>query len=269
MNPSLSVVIPAYNEASRLGKTLFTVLQYLDAIDDGAELIVIDDGSTDATAEIAEQCFAGAARASTQLIRVRPNRGKGYAVRTGLLAARAPVALFSDADLSTPITEAPKVIEPIRQGNTDIVFGSRARDPSLIGVRQPWRREQSGRIFNLIVRLATRLPFQDTQCGFKAFRMIVCRPVIEAALIDRFGFDVELLYVAHLAGLRLVEQPVRWDHNDGSKVGLLRDSLRMLDEVRAIRRQALRNCYQDAIDRSRACSELQPAYSQPLSASTI
>jgi glycosyltransferase involved in cell wall biosynthesis len=245
MNHSLSVVIPAYNEALRLGRSLGNVLNYLEDLEEESELIVVDDGSTDETASIASKCFEAARRVRTRLIRGERNRGKGFAVRAGLLAAQAPIALFSDADLSTPITETPKVLSPIRNGDADIVFGS--RDRTLIGVRQPWRREQSGRVFNLIVRLATHLPFTDTQCGFKAFRMASCRPIIKAARIDRFGFDVELLYVAHLAGLSLLEQPVRWDHNEGSKVGLLRDSLRMLNEVRTIRHNARTRRYHSVL----------------------
>ena len=143
----------------------------------------------------------------------------------------ADVALFSDADLSTPITEAPKLVEPIVNGQFDVTFGSRALDRKLIGVHQPWRREQGGRVFNLVVRLATGLPFWDTQCGFKAFRMSVCRPLVEAATVDRFGFDVELLYLAFRAGLKLKEVPVRWDHNEGSKISLFSDSFRMVNEV--------------------------------------
>ena len=208
MSPSLSVIIPAYNEAARLRKTLLIVVDYLNAHTRESELIVVDDGSRDETAEVAERSITEAASSTTvsaKVIRNQPNRGKGHAVRTGLLAARAPFALFSDADLSTPITETPKLIAPIERGLYDLTFGSRALDRSLIGVHQPWRREQGGRVINLIVRLATRLPFWDTQCGFKAFRMSVCRPLIEASTIDRFGFDVEYLYIAHLAGL-----PASW-----------------------------------------------------------
>jgi hypothetical protein len=164
-----------------------------------------------------------------------------------LLAARGEVALFSDADLSTPITEAPKLFEPILNNESDVTFGSRALDRSLIGVHQSWRREQGGRVFNLAVRLATGLPFWDTQCGFKAFNMSVCRPLVEAATVDRFGFDVELLYLAHRAGLRLREVPVRWDHNEGSKISLFSDSLKMLGEVGLIRQQARRGVYDAAI----------------------
>lgn len=252
MSLALSVIIPAYNEAARLDKTLEKVIAYLNEYDGETELIVVDDGSQDRTAEVARHAFAHAGRVEARVIRYEQNRGKGYAVRTGLLAARAPVALFSDADLSTPISETPKVVAPIQNGDYDLVFGSRALDRRLIGVRQPWRREQGGRIFNLIVRLATGLPFWDTQCGFKAFRMSVCRPIIEAATVDRFGFDVELLFVAHRAGLRLLERAVRWDHNEGSKVNVARDSLRMLDEVRAIRRNARAGIYDEAMARARA-----------------
>lgn len=250
MAPSLSIVVPAFNEAARIGATLHTILDYLNEHVHEGELIVVDDGSSDHTAEVAEQSFAHRGRVSARCIRYEQNRGKGYAVRTGLLAAQAPVALFSDADLSTPITETPKLVQPIEHGDRDVTFGSRALDRSLIGVHQPWRREQGGKVFNLIVRLATGMPFWDTQCGFKAFRMSACRPIVEAARIDRFGFDVELLYVAQMAGLRLDEIPVRWDHNDGSKISVMRDSLRMFNEVRDIRRAARRGVYAEAIKRA-------------------
>jgi glycosyltransferase involved in cell wall biosynthesis len=258
MNPSLSIIVPAYNEAARLGKSLGTILEYLGrSYPGGAELIVADDGSTDETARIAQESLARAGGTiKTQLIGGHPNRGKGHAVRAGLLSASAPIALFTDADLSTPITETPKLVEPIVQGGANLTFGSRALDRSLIGVHQPWRREQGGKVFNLIVRLATGLPFWDTQCGFKAFRMSVCRPIIEAATIDRFGFDVELIYIAHLAGLRLREIPVRWDHYGGSKIEVARDSWRMFNEVRLIRRQARGGLYEKAINHARqAASE--------------
>ncbi|HYX42164.1 MAG TPA: hypothetical protein VE821_10725, partial [Pyrinomonadaceae bacterium] len=167
------------------------------------------------------------------------------------LAARAPIALFSDADLSTPITETPKLAGGIRAGQYDLVFGSRALDRSLVGVHQPWSRELSGRFFNLMVRVATGLPFHDTQCGFKAFRMDVCRPLIAACVIDRFGFDVELLYVAHAAGLRLKEWPVRWNDAPGSKVNF-RTGLDGFAELREVRRQARQGIYDEAIKQTRA-----------------
>jgi glycosyltransferase involved in cell wall biosynthesis len=247
MSGSLSVVIPAYNEAVRLGNTLRTVVGYLRTDWPDAELIVVDDGSADDTAGLARKVLEESGTGRTSVISYKSNLGKGRAVRLGLLAARGSVALFSDADLSTPITETPKLVEPILKGECDVTFGSRALDRSLIGVHQPWRREQAGRVFNLAVRLATGLPFWDTQCGFKAFNMTLCRPLVEAATVDRFGFDVELLYLMHRARLRLREIPVRWDHYEGSKISLGSDSLRMLSEVGLIRQQARRGIYDNAI----------------------
>ena len=247
MSGSLSIVIPAYNEAVRLGKTLRTVVDYLRENWADSELILVDDGSADDTAALARKTFEDSGSVRTSVISYKSNLGKGRAVRLGLLAARGAVVLFSDADLSTPITEAPKLVDPILNGECDVTFGSRALDRSLIGVHQPWRREQGGRVFNLAVRLATGLPFWDTQCGFKAFNMTVCRPLVEAATVDRFGFDVELLYLSYRAGLRLREIPVRWDHYEGSKINLASDSFRMLSEVGLIRQQARRGLYDNAI----------------------
>src|SRR4029079_12122464 len=239
MLPAFSIVIPCFNEEARIGQTLRLTLDYLATNAPESELIVVNDGSTDATGGTAREGLKSA-QVATRLLENFPNRGKGAAVRSGLLAAREPIGLFSDADLSTPLTETPKLIEPIANGDVDIALGSRALDRSLIGVHQPWRREQGGRVFNLLVRVATGLPFWATQCGFKAFKMKTCRPIIEGATIDRFGFDVELLYVAHRAGLRLKEIPVRWDHAEGSKISFASDSVRMLSEVGRIRQQARR-----------------------------
>jgi dolichyl-phosphate beta-glucosyltransferase len=247
MTPSLSIIVPAYNEGARLGKSLRAIVDYLNGYAPEAELIVVDDGSTDHTASAAREGLTNSQNLRTSVISYRSNLGKGRAVRLGLLASRSDIALFTDADLSTPITETPKVVEPISRGECDLAFGSRALDRSLIGVHQPWRREQGGRVFNLAVRLATGLPFWDTQCGFKAFRMNVCRPLIEGATIDRFGFDVELLYLAYRAGLQLKEIPVRWNHAEGSKINFASDSLKMLSEVGRIRQQARRGVYDRAI----------------------
>ena len=232
--PPFSVAIPCYNEAARIGETVRATLDYLAAESTDAELVVVNDGSTDETATIVRNALAGA-KIQTRLLENFPNRGKGAAVRSGLLAATRPIGLFFDADLSTPLSEIPKVVEPIANGDADLVFGSRALDRKLIGVHQPWRREQAGRVFNLIVRLATGMPFWDTQCGFKAFRLNVCRPILEKANTIGFAFDVELLFLAYRAGLRLREVPVRWNHAEGSKVHVIHDSLRMLREVIALR----------------------------------
>lgn len=234
MLPPFSLVIPAYNEAARIGETLRASLDYLGKVSPQSELIAVNDGSTDATSKVAHEALIGA-NVEARLLENFPNRGKGHAVRKGLLAAQRPIALFTDADLSTPLEETPKLVEPIANGSVDLVFGSRALDRRLIGQHQPWRREQGGRVFNLLVRLATGLPFWDTQCGFKAFRLQVCRPILEAARIDGFAFDVELLYLARRAGLRLREIPVRWNHAEGSKIQFVHDSVRMLREVMAIR----------------------------------
>ncbi|MGI8734755.1 MAG: dolichyl-phosphate beta-glucosyltransferase [Pyrinomonadaceae bacterium] len=251
MPTTLSIVVPAYNEAARLGKSLPEILAYLNREISSPELIIVDDGSTDNTAAVAREILAKPDRVRASVVSYQSNLGKGRAVRLGLLASRGDIGLFTDADLSTPISETPKVVEPILSGECDLVFGSRALDRGLIGVHQPWRREQGGRVFNLAVRLATGLPFWDTQCGFKAFRMDVCRPLIEGATIDRFGFDVELIYLAYRAGFRLREVPVRWDHNEGSKVNVFSDSFKMLNEVGVIRQQARRGVYDIAIKAAR------------------
>ena len=233
--PPFSLVIPAFNEAARIGQSLRDALAYLQTASPESELIVVNDGSTDATSEIVREALAAPGSIATRLIEHSPNRGKGAAVRDGLRAATKPIGLFSDADFSTPIEETPKLIRPIADGEVDVAFGSRALDRRLIGHRQPWRREQGGRAYNLIVRAATGLPFWDTQCGFKAFRLDVFRPVLERAQTDGFGFDVELLYLARKAGLRMREIPVRWNHYEGSKMRLVQDTARMLQEILTLR----------------------------------
>jgi glycosyltransferase involved in cell wall biosynthesis len=250
--PVLSFLIPAYNEAARLGATLDQVLAYLRAQPYSSEVLVIDDGSTDGTVAVAEEYFAThKGQVATRVLSYTPNRGKGYAVRQGLLAAQGAVAIFSDADLSTPIEEVPTVLEPIVSGDCDVVFGSRALSSSIIGQHQPWLREVSGRFFNRMVRLATGLPYADTQCGFKAFRLDVCRPIVEGAVLDRFGFDVELLFLAHQAGLCLREQAVRWTDAAGSKVGML-SGLHGFRELWALRQHHRQGHYAAALAGTRA-----------------
>ena len=232
--PPFSVVIPCFNEEARVGATIRATLDYLEKNSPESELLIVNDGSTDTTSAIARETIANSP-VQAQLLENFPNRGKGHAVRKGLLAARKPIGLFFDADLSTPLSEIPKVIEPIAAGEVDLAFGSRALDRRLIGRHQPWLREQGGRVFNLLVRLTSGLPFWDTQCGFKAFQLDVCRPILETAQLDGFAFDVELLLLAQRSGLRLREIPVRWNHSEGSKVNFLHDSRRMLREVIALR----------------------------------
>jgi glycosyltransferase involved in cell wall biosynthesis len=228
----LTVVIPVYNEAARLSETIPQVVQYLQARPEACELIVVDDGSTDRTVALARELLGGAPDA--RVISYLPNRGKGHAVRKGMLEARGEIILFSDADLSAPIAEAERLLDPIRKGY-DVVIGSRALDRSLIGVHQSALRENAGKMFNLFLRTVTGLPFKDTQCGFKAFRRPVAQHVLPVQTIDGFGFDPELLYVARKFGYRLLEVPVHWAHREGTKVHVLRDGLRMALNVFEIR----------------------------------
>jgi len=230
--------MPAYNERDRLASSVTATLEYLSTQEFKSELIVVDDGSSDDTAEIARRAAPQFPSIPTRVVRYDENRGKGFAVRTGLLAAEGEIALFSDADLSTPIDELRKLVDPIRSGDYDVTFGSRALDRTLIGTHQPWRREQGGRVMNLLIRTVSRLPFADTQCGFKAFRMSRFRPLLDVMKIDRFGFDVEFLFVADYHKLRLAEIPVRWNDVAGSKVSVLRDTRRMISELAQIRGNA-------------------------------
>lgn len=243
MNTTLSIVIPAFNEESRLGDSVRKILAYLKQENPFAEVIVVDDGSTDKTFDIAQEACAEFPEIKTEVIRYEANRGKGYAVKIGLLAAGGDIAVFSDADLSTPIEELPKLVKLIQNGEFDVAFGSRALDRSLIGTHQPWRREQGGRVMNLIIKMMSGLAFADTQCGFKAFNMKEFRPLLELMKIDRFGFDVEFLFVADYNKLRLKEIPVRWNNVEGSKVSVLRDTRRMFTELNQIRRNAKSGVY--------------------------
>lgn len=248
MTREISIVVPAFEEEERVGDSLRKILSHTCDNSMKVEVIVVDDGSSDRTSDAAKTVFSEFPDSDTRVIRYEPNRGKGYAVKTGLLAAKTDIALFSDADLSTPIEEMHKLIEPIAAGEFDVTFGSRALDRSLIGTHQPWRREQGGKVFNLVVRVMTGMPFWDTQCGFKAFNLARFRPLLELMRIDRFGFDVEFLYVARLHGLRLNEIPVRWNNDERSKVSVIRDSLRMFDEVRQIRRNARNGLYEFPVE---------------------
>lgn len=243
MTPEISVVIPAFDEAARLSRPLERIFEYFESQNVRAEVILVDDGSTDGTSEIARSVFAHHSEFNSQVIRYDQNRGKGFAIRTGLKACRSEIALFSDADFSSPIEEMPKLVDPIRRGEYDVTFGSRALDRSLIGTHQPWRREQGGKVINLVIKTMSGLPFFDTQCGFKAFNMNKFRPLLDVMTIDRFGFDVEFLFVAKYNGLRLKEIPVRWNNVEGSKVAVFRDTRRMFFELAEIRRNARRGLY--------------------------
>ncbi|MCW5978419.1 MAG: glycosyltransferase family 2 protein [Bryobacteraceae bacterium] len=239
---SLSIVIPAFNEQQRLPSTLDSILQYLRQGEWTAiEALVVDDGSTDGTAAVVAEWRER--RPEIRLLSNPGNRGKGYSVRQGMLNAKGDWVLFTDADLSAPIEELAKLMEAVRRQGADVAIGSRALDRSLIGVHQSVFREQAGRVFNLAVRLLTGLPFWDTQCGFKLFSSEAAKAVFKKARLDRFGFDVEALFLARKLGFCVVEAPVRWDHVEGTKVSMFRDSLDMFLDLLRVRWNQLRGYY--------------------------
>jgi glycosyltransferase involved in cell wall biosynthesis len=221
-------VIPAYNEIGRLPSTIDQVLRYVDDRISGVEVIVVDDGSKDGTAELIEHTYASRVR----LIRNPGNRGKGYAVRNGMLHAQGEWILFSDADLSAPIEEAETLMRAVREQNAQVAIGSRAIDRSLIRVRQPWVREHIGRLFNLIMRGITGLPFQDTQCGFKLYSASAARQIFARQQLDGFSFDVEDLYIAKYHRIPVVEVPVRWSNAEGTKVSAMQGLKSFADLLR-------------------------------------
>jgi len=237
--PELSIVIPSFNEELRLPSTLEKIAQYIRENRPNSEVIVVDDGSTDKTAEVAESWRGRIPR--LRVISNGRNRGKGYSVRHGSLESAGDVVLFTDADLSAPIDEAEKLLTPLK--TYDLAIGSRAVDRSLIEVHESPFREFAGIIFNRIVRFTLRLPFVDTQCGFKAFRRERCRILFEQQTIERFGFDPELLYLARHHRLSIVEVPVRWAHSPATKVNMLRDSVQMFLDVFIIRWNGLLGRY--------------------------
>jgi dolichyl-phosphate beta-glucosyltransferase len=239
-NFDLSIVIPAYNEEPRLPETLRRIAEYLPTLGLRTEVLVVDDGSTDRTAAMAES-FRGKLTGLRVLSNDR-NRGKGYSVRRGMLEAQGDMVLFTDADLSAPIEESEKLLRPLNSGY-DMAIGSRAMDRSLISTRQSVFRETAGIIFNKIVRVVLRLPFVDTQCGFKAFRRERCRIIFEQQRIEGFGFDPELLYLARHNGLRAIEIPVRWGHSPATKVNMLGDSLKMFVDIFTIRWNSMSGRY--------------------------
>jgi len=239
VSPELSIVIPSFNEELRLPETLSAISSYIRSSKRETEVIVVDDGSTDRTAAIAKS-FRGEIR-GLRVIANDKNRGKGYSVRHGMLEARGRFVLFTDADLSAPIGEADKLLAAL--ANHDVAIGSRALDRKLISVRQSVFREYAGIIFNFIVRFILRLPFVDTQCGFKAFRRERCLVIFQQQRIERFGFDPELLYLARRHGLSAAEIPVRWAHSPATKVSMMRDSVQMFLDVFIIRWNALTGRY--------------------------
>ena len=241
MTRSISIIIPAYNERTRLPETLRRIEEYLHTNAWAFhEVIVVDDGSTDGTGDAVSAIAAQ--NPHIRLLKNPGNRGKGFSVRHGMLEAKGEWCLFSDADLSTPIEELEKLWSSVADGKTEIAIGSRAVDRSLIGVHQPGMRETFGRVFNGVMRAAVGLPIQDTQCGFKLFRGDVAREVFSRQTLERFGFDVEVLYIAYRRGYTLAEIPVRWNHVEGSKVNML-NGLHAFTELAQVRLNSLTGRY--------------------------
>lgn len=233
--PVLSIVVPAFNEAARIGNSIKQIDAFMRESPIPCELIVVDDGSRDNTSEI----VTGAGVAGLRLVKNNENHGKGYTVKQGVLAATGTYVLFTDADLSAPIEEAAKLFDVAVKQAADVVIGSRAVDRSYIEKHQSRLRETGGIVFNLMVRLLLGLHLHDTQCGFKLFERQNCRPLFEMQTTPGFGFDAELLFLAKRRGLKICETPVRWSHAEGSKVSFFRDGVRMFFDLVRIRWNAV------------------------------
>lgn len=242
MKDSLSVVIPVFNEEARIYPTLERLDRYLQDTFDEFEIIVVDDGSSDNTALIVQDL--GRKLGKITLIRYPVNAGKGYAIRTGVLASKGDLLLTCDADLSTPIEEVEKLLSYVDAGSA-IAIGSRGLSASEIVMRQPWHRERMGRIFNVMVRTLLFGGIKDTQCGFKLFKGEAARRLFERSLIKGFSFDVEILFLARKLGYTVKEIPVRWFNSPHSKVRLLKDPIKMFLDLLRIRLYWLLGKYRD------------------------
>jgi len=232
LNPTYTIVIPAFNEGTRLGPTLEKVLSYVHAQKWDAEIIVVNDGSRDNTAAIVRS-FA-AKDPVLRLVENPGNRGKGYSVRNGMLNARGQVVLFSDADLSSPIEEAPKLFQALDAG-ADIAIGSRWLRAETQTQRQPLHRQLFGRIFNLMLRVTLGLKFKDTQCGFKAFKRPAVEKIFPLQKTERWGFDPEILFLARKFKFKVQEIPVAWGHSGETRINPLVDGFRMFLEMLHVR----------------------------------
>jgi dolichyl-phosphate beta-glucosyltransferase len=238
--PRYSVVVPAYNEQRRIGSTLEQVLDHLREQRWNAEIVVVDDGSRDDTLEVLNR-FARE-HPHVRVLQNPGNRGKGYAVRNGMLNARGEILLFTDADMSSPISEAGKLFAALEQG-ADVAIGSRWLDPSLQFQRQSLQRQALSRLYNIFLRIVLRFPYRDTQCGFKAFTRRAAEMIFPQQRVTRWGFDPEILFLAHRLGLKVAEVPVRWGHDEGSKIHPVRDGLRMAADTLKVRWNAITGKY--------------------------
>jgi len=230
----LSIVIPCYNEDKRIGKTLESILSWIEKDPRQIEVIIVDDGSQDHTEDV---CHLFDTRFPLfQVLSYRPNHGKGFAVRQGMLAAKGQYRLFMDADGSTPITEVDTLLKAMEKTSADIIIGSRSLPQSKVLVHQPWYREKMGKTFNKFVQTLVIPGFIDTQCGFKLLTAAAAEKVFAHQKLDGFAFDVEILYLAKLFNIPVAEIPVSWVNSPQSKVNPIQDSLKMLRELVKIKR---------------------------------
>ena len=244
-NLKYSIVIPAYNESARIPATLEAVVACVREHAWDAEIIVVNDGSTDATAQIVRDFAIKAPE--IRLLENPGNHGKGYSVRNGVLHALGDVVMFTDSDLSAPMEEAERLFSAIANG-ADIAIGSRWLESGRQTHRQPLYRRFFGRCFNAVCRMVMRLPFADTQCGFKAFTRAAAQTVFQLQTIERWGFDPEILFIALKRGFRVVEVPVSWAHDERTRLSYLKDGLQMLEELAIIRWNALTGHYSKRIE---------------------
>jgi glycosyltransferase involved in cell wall biosynthesis len=238
--PKYSIVIPAYNESARIPATLQSVVECVRAQGWSAEVVVVNDGSRDSTADVVRAFACNAPE--VRLLENPSNRGKGYSVRSGLLQALGEVVMFTDADLSAPIEEAERLFAAISDG-ADIAIGSRWLEKGRQIHRQPLYRQFFGRCFNAVTRGVMGLRFADTQCGFKAFTRAAAQTVFQLQTIERWGFDPEILFIGLKRGYRIVEVPVSWAHDERTRMSYLKDGMKMLEEIAIIRWNALRGRY--------------------------
>ncbi len=242
--PSISIVIPAYNESARIGDALRRVLDCIRQRHWNAEVLVVDDGSTDDTADIVRRWAENNPELS--LVENAGNRGKGYSVRNGLLQATGEIVMFTDADLSAPIEEAERLFKALENG-ADVAIGSRWLDKQKQTTHQPIYRRFFGRCYNWLTRTVMGLPYLDTQCGFKAFKHEPAQDIFRLQTIERWGFDPEILFIARKLSFRVAEVPVTWGHDERSRISYLRDGTQMLREMAEIRGNSFRGRYDHAI----------------------
>jgi dolichyl-phosphate beta-glucosyltransferase len=244
--PQYSIVIPAYNEAARIAGALESVLGCIRSRGWFAEVVVVNDGSRDQTADIVREFAAGAPE--VRLLENPGNRGKGYSVRHGLLESFGEIVMFTDADLSAPIEEAEGLFAALRDG-ADIAIGSRWLERTRQTIRQPLYRQFFGRCFNAVTRAIMGLPYADTQCGFKAFTRAAAQTVFQLETIERWGFDPEILFIARKRGFKVVEVPVSWAHDERTRISYLKDGIRMLQDIAIVRWNAMLGRYNKQVER--------------------